>query len=33
MPGPAVFILSEVFGVPSLEGAEVFIDLDAFLEV
>ena len=33
MPGPAVLILSEMFGIPPLEGAEVFIDLDAFLEV
>ena len=33
MPGPAVLTFSEMLGVPPLEGAEVFIDIDAFLEV
>ena len=33
MPGPAVLAFGEVLGVPLLESAEVFIDLDAFLEV
>lgn len=33
MPLPAVLVLCEVFGVPPLEGAEVFIDLEALVIV
>ena len=33
MPLPAVLVLCEVLGVPSLEGAEVFIDLEALVVV
>jgi hypothetical protein len=32
-PLSAVLTLSKAFGVPLLQGAEVFIDFDAFVEI